>query len=190
MDYIKDARDAEAGALNIASIQIVCGSQTVELIGAPQGERRQRDIMAVVEAGVVPYRFGQYRDLETFRVDLMTLFEETEDRNKVLSFISKISDNNVRTSEDDGISQTMTAKIGLASFAEMPVPSPVLLRPIRTFLEVAQPEGVFLFRMRKAQTGPEAALFEIQTNWQREASIRVRDYLRKVPELQGITILA
>jgi len=76
------------------------------------------------------------------------------------------------------------------SFGNVEVPSPALLAPIRTFTEIDQPEGTFIFRMKKGPSGPEAALFEVFTDWQRTAVERIRAHLETFDELKDVPIYA
>ena len=61
------------------------------------------------------------------------------------------------TSEDNGVTQTVEARKGIALKAREQVKPRVPLCPFRTFLEVEQPESEFLVRMRE---GGEIGLFE------------------------------
>lgn len=109
---------------------------------------------------------------------MMTQFAPVGQRDEILAFIAKVDDEHVKTSQDNGISQTVSVRVGLVTVAEKTIPSPVQLAPIRTFIEVEQPMGGFIFRMKSGKELPEAALFEIHTNWwKREAAVRVKDYL-------------
>ena len=133
---------AQRHQTDLTQHKILCSHAQVQIFGPPAGENRSRDIVVTVLSGAQPYQFGQWQDLETFRVSLLTLFEESDDRVEVLKFISKLSDDFIKTSQDDGVTQTATVRQGLASFGEARVPSPVKLRPIRTFMEVQQPEEI------------------------------------------------
>jgi hypothetical protein len=64
------------------------------------------------------------------------------------------------TFEDDGVTQRVTAKTGVARIANVGVPRIVSLRPYRTFQDLdQQPEGKFLLRIRKEGNSPTIALF-------------------------------
>jgi len=157
--YVADNRDA---AIHESTVQINCSHDQVELFSEPKGEQRVRDVLVSVEAGAAPYNFGTQRDLESFRISLLTEFEDTQDRAEILKFISNVKNEAIAISTDDGVSQTAVVKAGLATLAQATVPSPVTLRPIRTFIEVAQPEGMFLFRM-KSEKELWCSLHEIHT---------------------------
>lgn len=157
---------------------VLCQSQGVYLQTKPLGENRRRDTLAYVGAGAGSFAFGQYAALEDMRLGLLTNFVDTPSRQEVLLFLSKVTDQQVATSEDDGVSQTVTAKSGIASYGKATVPSPVTLQPIRTFAEVEQPAGKFVLRLKQQEKGlPQAGLFELHTNWQRQAALNVKAYL-------------
>jgi hypothetical protein len=170
VDFIKARTEKDAF--------VVCAPDVVELVSEPLGEARHRDCFAKVTPNVRAFTFEQYMNLEDFRIALLTQFVETPARAQILAFVAKITDQNVRTSEDDGTSQTVTIKAGIASYGESQVPSPVKLSPIRTFQEVEQPEGQFLLRMQQVKDAlPKVGLFELHTNWKRGAALNVKAYL-------------
>lgn len=185
VDYATENKDDVA----MGKAQIVCAATKVELLSPPWGENRKRDALVIVNCQRKGPRLGEYLDLETFRLQLMTQFVDGSSERSILAFISKLTDSSVLTSEDDGVSQTVTAKTGMASFGQVDIPSPISLSPFRTFEEIGQPEGDFVFRMKKAEKGgPLAGLFELDTNWQRRAAIAVREYLKQ--KLPTMTVLA
>jgi len=153
-------------------------AQAAFYLSPPVGENRKRDMLAQAKPNVGSFAFGQYVSLEEFRIAMLTQFQETVFRAQILAFVSKITDTNVKTSEDDGVSQSITMKTGIASYGEGQVPSPVRLQPIRTFIEVEQPEGLFVLRLQQVKDAlPKIGLFELHTNWQRSAALSVKEYL-------------
>lgn len=174
VDYIAANRDA----IPLAGAVILVSEDSASLLSAPAGESRVRDCYASAGAAVGAPVFGSYQPLEDFRIYLLTKFKDTPDRETILRFIAKVSDEHVATSEDNGVAQSVTVKSGIATHIQAVVPSPVQLAPIRTFIEVEQPVGHFLFRMKQAKDAlPTAALFELHTNWKRDAAIAVKQYL-------------
>lgn len=125
------------------------------------------------------FPFGRWLDLESFIIQLQAKFELDPTVNKVLQLFSNIKEEAIRVSQDDGISQTVTAKSGVARVEEVEVPNPVALRPYRTFLEIEQPTSPFVLRMRKDNNDVlMAALFEADGGkWRLDAIKSIRDYL-------------
>ena len=67
----------------------------------------------------------------------------------------------------------------------MIVPNPVTLRPYRTFLEVAQPDSQFVFRIRDEGGSPQFKIVEAEGGlWRNEAMIRIKNYF--LEELKDI----
>ena len=123
----------------------------------------------------LPYQdFGQYRDLEKMVINLKSTFVQSESRDELVKLLGSITEEAVKTSTDDGISQTVTAKTGIATVGKVPVNPIQLLAPYRTFVEVNQPESEFLLRL---QNGPRAALFEADGGaWKMKARANIKAY--------------
>lgn len=141
----------------------------------------------------VAFKFGEYMDLEPFNVALQTLFADNTDRTRVLLVTGTVSDEKVVTSKDDGVTQRVVASAGVVGVYETETPNPVRLIPFRTFREVAQPESLFVLRMKRAPEGsgrmPQVALFEADGGkWKLEAIENIATFLRT--KLPGVTILA
>ena len=119
--------------------------------------------------------FGRYMDLESFNLMIQTNFTDTEDKAKVLAYVGNIKDEKVNTYSDDGVSQSVTVKKGVATVGEAILPNPVSLAPYRTFPEIEQPMSKFIFRMKD---GPVALLEEADGNlWKIEAIENIRKFL-------------
>jgi len=133
--------------------------------------------------------FGSYCDAEDFIIWLQTMFANSDDRARVLAIVGNIREENVRNTADDGVTQVVTAKAGIALNAEVKVPNPVTLRPYRTFREVEQPASSFILRMRqRSGAGPLAALFEADgASWKLEAMSNVAAYLKD--NASGVAII-
>ena len=121
--------------------------------------------------------FNRFVEPEQFNIMLQSSFVDNEDRKKLLKVTGTISDKAVKEVGDDGVSQAVTIKTGVATVNDVKVPNPVNLAPYRTFPEVEQPESAFIFRM---QSGPSAALYEADGGaWRNEAMENIKEYLVK-----------
>ena len=81
------------------------------------------------------------------------------------------------TSDDNGVTQTVEARQGVALNAVVEIKPRVMLRPFRTFLEVEQPESEFLLRV-----DPDEGIgfFEADGGiWKLEAKKNIADYFLK-----------
>src|SRR5690606_31882265 len=113
----------------------------------------------------------------SFNILLQSCFVDNSHRASLLSIVGNIQEENVATVGDNGTSQQVTAKTGIATLAPVILPNPVMLKPFRTFVEIPQPESGFVFRM---QSGPKAALFEADGGeWKITAMQSIREYLDK-----------
>ncbi|MEB9817123.1 hypothetical protein P4K18_27225, partial [Bacillus cereus] len=98
-------------------------------------------------------------------------------RDIVLQVVGTVVENDVKEIGDDGVSQAVTVKTGVASRGNAKVPNPVQLSPYRTFVEVEQPESKFVFRMRE---GARCGLFEADGGaWKLEAMNNIKEYLKE-----------
>lgn len=151
-----------------------------------------RETIAVAHAIVPEFRFDYFMDMEEFNIALQAKFVSNEDRKILLQVVGNVAEEKVMQTGDDGVSQAVTINSGISSKADVKVPNPVVLAPYRTFLEVAQPESQFVFRMKD---GPRGAIFEADGGaWRNQAIVNIREYLvenlKEEVEAERITILA
>lgn len=85
---------------------------------------------------------------EEAMIVLRSQFIQNEGTEYLLDFLSRVSDENSVSSDDNGMTQTVQVKKGIALNTREPVKPIVTLKPYRTFLEVDQPESAFLIRVR------------------------------------------
>lgn len=185
--YIKANLDREDSSL----IVHVKNESTVYLKGLLEIDG-SRETLAVAQAIVPSFDFDYFMDTEEFNIALQSKFVSNEDREILLQVVGNVSEENVKNTGDDGVSQAVTINQGVASKADVKVPNPVLLAPYRTFLEVDQPESQFIFRMKD---GPRGAIFEADGGaWRNQAIVNIREYLSEQLseeiETKRITILA
>ena len=169
VDYLKSKKDGPDSVI----VHVV--SPTEVTVQSPLNHDRNRDFFLKAEALIPEFRFDRFYDTESFNIKLQSVFLKNEDRDIMLKVVGNIKEEMVNSIGDDGTSQSVVAKAGVASVANVRVPNPVLLAPYRTFNEVNQPESNFVFRMR---SGPECALFEADGGvWKNQAIENIREYL-------------
>ena len=144
-----------------------------------------------LQAGVLPdqmkFQFDQYQNLETMIINLQTYFEDTPDRQELLKVIGNVRSEKVKQHSDDGVSQLTIIKDGL-KLAEAKIPNPLTLKPYRTFLEIEQPESVFVCRAGEYHEEVQIALFEADGGiWKLFAMRDIRNFLEH--QLPGVTII-
>ena len=169
----------------------VLSCSQVDVIGhlQPTFMQRKRYISAILDPVNLP--FGRWVDLESFIIALQSMFVTNKSVNDILSIIGNLKDGTVKKYKDNGITQVVTAKTGVATVDEIAVPNPVSLQPYRTFNEIEQPDSQFVFRMRSAPEGgtPTCLLTEADGGkWRLDAILKIREWLTK--ELPEIPIIA
>ena len=125
--------------------------------------------------------YGRFIDREEMIIMLRSKFVQTEDCTTLISLIGKVKEDNTRETNDDGISQSVIAKAGIAVVGTIPVKPIQSLKPYRTFMEVDQPASEFLFRIKEGDMG----IFEADGGlWRNTATTNIAAYLEE--ELAGI----
>lgn len=174
VDYIQSDMD-KTEEYNPLLIQVV--SPTMVKLYSQLNSNKKRDLLVQASARIPEFQFDRFHDAENFNIKMQSCFVDHEDRAIVLKVVGNIKSDEVKTYGDDGVSQTVTAKTGIASVENVIVPNPVVLQPYRTFQQVAQPASSFVFRMKE---GPSAALYEADGGaWETEAMKNIAEYLKK-----------
>lgn len=126
------------------------------------------------EAELPRISMGNYMDLEAMNILLKSAFVQSDTRDKLIAILGNVKEEAVKTSSDDGMSQSVVAKTGIGTVGNVKIPPIVKLAPYRTFIEVEQPEGEFLLRLKQ---GPDAALFEADGGaWKLDARKNIKNY--------------
>jgi hypothetical protein len=189
---IKDYLTANLDALDFKKIIIhVCGPEKVIIRSSVSGSFKQRIDCLEASPRLRKFQFGQYLPCENFIIGIQTAFVQDEITAAILKLAGNLSHEAVTNYNDDGITQRVVAKVGITKVCDVPVPSPVELRPFRTFLEVEQPKSKFILRIQgKEGSAPTCALLEADGGqWELDAIKNVSAWLQeKLPQL--ITILA
>ena len=149
---------------------------------------RSTYLTAVHESPV--FAFGRNMDVENFIINLQAMFVQDENTAAILKIVGNIKEEVVTQHTDDGVTQAVTAKVGIARVEAVAVPNPVILRPYRTFMEVEQPASTFVLRMTGGRgQQPSCALYEADGRmWQLEAIKNIKAWLSE--KITGIKIIA
>ncbi|WP_130806503.1 hypothetical protein [Senegalia massiliensis] len=173
VDYIKKNID-EIGVKLLIQVR---SPEQVNVL-SPLNRDGERDEFMIAKA-ILPdnIRYDQFLDTERFNIMMQSSFDDKGDKPLILKFTGLIRDEAVKQTGDNGVSQKVTIKTGVASVGEAEVPNPVILAPYRTFPEIEQPESKFIFRM---QEGPRAAIFEADGGmWRNQAMKSIKEYLEE-----------
>lgn len=133
-----------------------------------------RKRLYAAEAEVPKLQLNTFIGLESMNIHLKSCFVPAEQRDELVKLLGNITEKVVKTTSDDGFSQQVEARTGIAVVSNVTVPNIVRLTPYRAFLEVNQPESEFLVRM---QEGPKVALFEADGGaWRLQARESIKEY--------------
>lgn len=134
-----------------------------------------RNTLYVANSDVPAFRDG-WRSQDSAIIELRSRFIENEGTAYLLNLLSRIVKEDRVASEDNGVSQQVTARTGIALNERVSVKPRVRLRPYRTFLEVEQPESEFLLRLNEEG---KVGLFEADGGmWGLEAKKNIAEYLK------------
>jgi hypothetical protein len=135
------------------------------------------ELCLAIASGLPSSISDHWMDYEKAMITLRSLCEQNEGTAYLLDLLSKVTDEAKVETEDNGLSQTVQVRKGVAMVGREAVKPRVALRPFRTFLEVEQPASEFLVRVRE---GGEIGLFEADGGmWKLKARETIRDYFMK-----------
>ncbi len=172
---------------------LVKDERSVILFGALEGEdvEFRRQSFAWCSADECGFPFGKMLEHEQFVIALQTMFARDPVRDELLALVSKISESQVRESNDDGVGQQVVVQRGVTTVGAVKLPNPVTLKPWRTFREVDQPASLFVLRAKAGGEMPSLGLFEADGgSWKLEAINSIAEWLRKNAALKGIPVIA
>ena len=160
----------------------VVDHRTVRVIGNLRiSDFNQRFVFAEASTEIYegPSFFERFMAAEDFVIGLQALFVRDTDTDLVLKVVGTMKEEAVQQNNDDGVTQTVTARQGVVRVAAVDAPNPVVLRPYRTFREVKQPASPFVLRLKSQPQGlPAVGLFQADGKfWILEAIENVRGWL-------------
>jgi len=193
VDYI----NADVDSLN--KDKLLCHVESpasVILYSGLEGGFRDRPAFIHAKLQQVQIPLNKFIGAEEFNILVQSAFVEPDDaaqatdRAKVLRYASNVTQTASANSADDGVTQAVTVRKGVAAVGTEALPNPVTLRPFRTFAEVEQPASRFVFRAKGGEGGEVGfALFEADGGaWRCEAMRIVKEYLEKM--VPGLHVIA
>lgn len=188
-DYILANKDA----LDVSKLVVhVVSPSTVSVLGPLDTRARVRE--GFVDATCVDMTngfLGKYMSLEEFLIGLQSRFADSDDRKRVLQLLSTVKHEQVKSASDDGMTQSVQAKVGIVLVSDVSVPNPITLIPFRTFRDIVQPNSMFVLRLKSGPSGgfPEVGIWEADGGaWKLIATERIRDWLTAA--IKDVSVLA
>lgn len=193
IDYVKSNPDK----LDLKDLILhITDYNEVRLFSKINSNDYSRSIHLISSAGIKPVlRFDDSEDnlmpIEKFIIAMITTFQDSTVKSKIMSYLSSLKDVNEMVFEDDGITQKVTASSGVSSaLTSTERINPIVkLIPNRTFNEIAQVESTFLLRLKSINGNIRARLIESNDEkWKIEAKLNIKKYFDgKIPA--DVTIL-
>lgn len=178
VDYIKTNVDKHELPNLLCHVE---SPSLVSVVSPLTTEFCQRKYYIRAELEQLKLKLNTFLPGEASNILLQSCFLESEhpvkgiDRWLVLAYSANVTESMEGKTLDDGITQQVTVRKGIANKSVETLPNPVTLRPYRTFVEVEQPASKFVFR---AQEGPHFALIEADGGaWKGEAMRNVKAWL-------------
>lgn len=156
--------------------ELTASEITEELVAAGRIPYFNRNTLYRAKADAPGLRTG-FRGREVALIELRSLCIPNEGTAYLLDLLSRMTNENSVSTNDNGVTQTVEARQGVALNALIEIKPRVMLRPFRTFLEVEQPESEFLLRV-----DPDEGIgfFEADGGiWKLEAKKNIADYFLK-----------
>lgn len=156
------------------------------------GDFAQRANLMICKAILPQGRlYNEFLGIESFIIKAQSCFAQNDDLAEIMKIVGNVSVEEAVNVKDDGISQQVTARTGIARQEKTMLPRRVKLAPYRTFPEIEQPESEFILRATKDGKEIGFALFEADGGaWRIEAMKRIKQYLETaLKEMSGVVVL-
>lgn len=153
------------------------------------GKRQVHATAQLPEFGKFP--FGQYVDQEQFIIGLQSFFvQEPPDMAYLYGVAGLLTAEQVQTSHDNGVGQIATMRTGMVLAGSQEVKRVVTLTPWRTFREIAQPSGQFIFRLKNREGQVPLLSLHVADGemWQLKAMQDIKAWL--VERAAGVKVVA
>lgn len=160
----------------------VCGPRNVDVLTTLLPDK-SRDTLYQVSGDFPEHKVGSFQELDAAMISLRSQYiydlDDPDDGVRYLvELLSSITNEESVKTTDNGLTQKVEARSGIAMISTVAIKPRVKLRPYRTFREVAQPQSEFLVRLDKKQGG--FALFECDGGmWKQEAKENIREYFQE-----------
>ena len=189
VDYCLNMASKEAADNRRFFINVVSPGMVIAFSGLSGANRTREEYMRST-LSVDSFPFGIDMAVEKFIIALQSQFVPSDNVSAILKVVGNITAEAEQKTLDDGVSQQITAKTGIATVKNVTLPNPITLAPYRTFHEIDQPESKFVLRINaKVGEKPTVSLHEADGGaWKNTAILSIKEWL--VNELTDVTVLA
>lgn len=179
LDGVVQAITTEINRDEIETPLFVCvqSNKRVSVFTTYRKDNMQRDVLYTANA-MLPEPFQTWSEHDDCIIQLRSRFVPNDDTSYLLDLLSRISNEDSVSSDDNGVTQKVTASTGVMMKKNENVKGRVVLAPFRTFMEVEQPESEFILRIKQGDT-PKIGIIEADGGaWKLAAKHNIADYFR------------
>lgn len=168
---------AENEGRGLAELVLVQDEARVSVLGAPSRVTGERPVLLYARAWPTEAKgkpaFNEYMSQDAMVTRAQTCLVDSPERERLLRIVGTMREAKEYTSDDDGVTQRVTASAGLR-LGEVAIENPFLLAPWATFDEIDQPERAFVLRARggSEEAAPKVMLAEVEDPKWRGAAAR------------------
>ena len=185
LDYIEKEMEDAPHILHIVD------HANVSLLGRLTTPYRTRENFVRAECHKYDFQYGNSYSVDKFIIAMQAQFVQDETTAKILKLVGNLTSQTEVQTKDDGVTQRVEARTGLAKVENVSVPNPVCLAPFRTFIELDQPHSNFVLRLDSNQ---RCALYEADGGaWKITAMKGIREFLdnglKSIGKADQVTII-
>ena len=155
----------------------ICGARDINVFTGLDGDMK-RDDLYFCTCDAPKFNPG-WREYDKAIIELRSMFVPNEGTDYLLDLLSRISKEDGVTTMDNGLTQQVEARSGIALKTKESIKPRVALKPFRTFAEIDQPESEFLVRV---DDDGNIGLFEADGGtWELAAKRGIMEYITDDP---------
>jgi hypothetical protein len=174
VDYLKSNVDQ----LVLDELMILIEDHTKAVLVGSLGDEdfeRLQFFSSALDSKLPSFQFDTYMGIEEFIIKSKALFQRNDTLDELISFVSKVAQQDSIDMQDDGVSQTVAVRKGVsgALTKDETTKGMYTLKPYRTFRHIDQPETTFILRLKAGDDKiPKVALFDADGGAWRDAAIQ------------------
>lgn len=164
----------------------IAGPGEVVLLTRLDDLHRHREVILTATVPNHCFQFGNKYPVDTFIIQLQASFVQGDTTAAILKLVGNLTSSREISTKDDGVTQRVEARTGLAKVENVSVPNPITLRPYRTFPEIEQPASQFVLRL---DADHRCALYEADGGaWKINAVAGIRSWLDNALKAAGAPV--
>ena len=184
--------DAIAALAVADALLIVDSPVSVQCVSIQSDAYGRRQVYVTAKHDHQAFGFGRYVTPEEMVIGLRSKFVygQADDLDYVCKMVGNITNEGVVKTEDDGVTQAVAVRRGIAIRGAETLKPIVNLTPWRAFTEVRQATSPFLFRAKSQGSETLLALIEADGGeWKVQAAESIAQWLNSNPATSALTVV-